>query len=54
MWTYVRVICVLHVCVGASSPPRPPYGHLETLISALCVRDRAAALSVCVCVFSRA
>lgn len=28
----------------ASSPPRPPYGHLETLICAACV-----CLCVCVC-----
>lgn len=38
----------------ASSPPRPPYGHLETLICAVCERVRASCCSwcvfVCVCV----
>ncbi len=42
----------------ASSPPRPPYGHLETLICAacvcMCVWAAALSVCVCVCVFSRA
>lgn len=33
----------------ASSPPRPPYGHLETLICAACV----CLMCVCVCACER-
>lgn len=61
---YKSAICVLHACVcvfssehvrrclryEASSPPRPPYGHLETLICAVCVRVCVSACAQCVCV----
>lgn len=33
----------------ASSPPRPPYGHLETLIFTACVCVRLLSVCVCVC-----